>query len=400
MARRIVLVVLLAVLVAAPAGADDIEKKRSVDAEISELNAKVDETRAREASVKAEIEAASGEILELQQQVGDVSARLGALERELHLREVKLDRLNVLYKLQTERLELLKQEYAVALRRLNLRLVALYESQQPDAIAIFLSARSFTDFLDTLDYLERIGEADKRIADYVGASKRSVRLARARTRKTRQHVQQEARVIALRVAQVRELHDRLAAGQASLEAANAQRQQDLAQLTGSEREALAEIEALEAVSATLAAKIAAAQAARSAAESTSATVSAPLTPSASGFVWPVSGPVVSGFGMRWGRMHEGIDIAVGSGTPIRSAAAGQVIYAGWLGGYGNLVVVDHGGGLATAYAHQSQMASSVGQSVAQGQVIGYVGSTGNSSGPHLHFEVRVNGGAVDPLGYL
>ena len=99
-------------------------------------------------------------------------------------------------------------------------------------------------------------------------------------------------------------------------------------------------------------------------------------------------------------MHEGIDIAAATGTPIRAAAAGTVIYAGWLGGYGNLTVIDHGGGVATAYGHQSSLAAGSGAFVAQGQVIGYVGSTGHSTGPHLHFEVRVNGVPQDPLGYL
>jgi murein DD-endopeptidase MepM/ murein hydrolase activator NlpD len=99
-------------------------------------------------------------------------------------------------------------------------------------------------------------------------------------------------------------------------------------------------------------------------------------------------------------MHEGIDLGVGYGTPIRAAASGTVIYCGWAGGYGNLVVIDHGGSLATAYGHQSAIAASCGQAVSQGQVIGYVGSTGHSTGPHLHFEVRINGAAVDPLGYL
>jgi murein DD-endopeptidase MepM/ murein hydrolase activator NlpD len=104
--------------------------------------------------------------------------------------------------------------------------------------------------------------------------------------------------------------------------------------------------------------------------------------------------------MRWGRMHEGIDISAGTGTPIAAAAAGTVISAGWMGGYGNLVVIDHGGGLATAYAHLSGFGVGSGQSVGQGQVIGYVGCTGHCYGPHVHFEVRVNGAAVDPLGYL
>jgi murein DD-endopeptidase MepM/ murein hydrolase activator NlpD len=99
-------------------------------------------------------------------------------------------------------------------------------------------------------------------------------------------------------------------------------------------------------------------------------------------------------------MHEGIDIAVPTGTPVWAAAAGTVIYSGWLGGYGNLVVVDHGNGLATAYAHNSALLVAVGQVVAQGDTIALAGSTGHSSGPHVHFEVRVNGVAVDPLLYL
>jgi murein DD-endopeptidase MepM/ murein hydrolase activator NlpD len=99
-------------------------------------------------------------------------------------------------------------------------------------------------------------------------------------------------------------------------------------------------------------------------------------------------------------MHEGIDIAVGSGTPVHAAAAGTIIYAGWMEGYGNLVVIDHGNGLSTAYGHNSSLASAVGQGVSAGQVIAYSGSTGHSTGPHVHFEVRVNGAPVDPLGYL
>jgi murein DD-endopeptidase MepM/ murein hydrolase activator NlpD len=110
--------------------------------------------------------------------------------------------------------------------------------------------------------------------------------------------------------------------------------------------------------------------------------------------------VVSPFGWRWGRMHEGIDIGVGYGTPIVAAASGTVIYAGWMGGYGNLVIVDHGGGIATAYGHNSSILVGYGSSVSQGQTIALSGSTGNSTGPHVHFEVRVNGSPVDPLGYL
>jgi murein DD-endopeptidase MepM/ murein hydrolase activator NlpD len=110
--------------------------------------------------------------------------------------------------------------------------------------------------------------------------------------------------------------------------------------------------------------------------------------------------VTSGFGMRWGRMHEGIDIAVGYGTPVHAAAAGRVVYAGWMSGYGNIVVLDHGGGLSTAYGHNTSVSVSVGQEVAAGQVIASSGSTGHSTGPHVHFEVRVGGQPADPLAYL
>src|SRR5512141_693839 len=110
--------------------------------------------------------------------------------------------------------------------------------------------------------------------------------------------------------------------------------------------------------------------------------------------------VTNRVGYRWRRLHAGIDIGVPYGTPIHAAASGTVVLAGWTGGYGNYTCIDHGGGLSSCYGHQSSYAVSSGDSVAQGEVIGYSGNTGSSTGPHLHFEIRVNGTAVDPLGYL
>lgn len=121
---------------------------------------------------------------------------------------------------------------------------------------------------------------------------------------------------------------------------------------------------------------------------------------------PVDAPITSLFGPRvhpiFGtvRMHTGIDFGAASGTPIRAAAAGRVVQAGAMSGYGNVVVIDHGGGLATLYAHQSRVAVAAGTQVQAGQVIGYVGATGYATGPHLHFEVRINGTPVDPMPYL
>lgn len=116
--------------------------------------------------------------------------------------------------------------------------------------------------------------------------------------------------------------------------------------------------------------------------------------------WPVRGSISSGFGVRYGRMHTGIDITSSSGTPIAAAESGRVISAGWGGAYGRMVDIDHGGGVVTRYAHMSRIAVSVGQEVNRGELIGYVGSTGNSSGPHLHFEVIVNGSQLNPINYL
>jgi murein DD-endopeptidase MepM/ murein hydrolase activator NlpD len=117
-------------------------------------------------------------------------------------------------------------------------------------------------------------------------------------------------------------------------------------------------------------------------------------------IWPVNGSITSPFGPRWGRLHAGIDIAAPAGTPIRAADSGRVVIAGPQGGYGNYTCVQHTSSLSTCYAHQSSIATSQGASVRQGQVIGSVGCTGTCFGDHLHFEVRVNGSPVNPLGYL
>ncbi|HZR90919.1 MAG TPA: peptidoglycan DD-metalloendopeptidase family protein [Gaiellaceae bacterium] len=410
MVRRAALAFLALVLIAAPAGAGSIAgQKQSLDAHIALLGDRVARSRAQEARVRAEIASASAQIRALELRVGDVSTRLGPLERELALRERNVARLDALYGLQTERLRWLRQESRLTVRRLNRRLVTLYETDEPDTLEVLFSARSFSDALSGLDYLEQVGRADKRIAEAVAEARTEVAAARTRTARARTQMRQERRVLAVRVAQARALRAELVAGRSSLVATRAARQQALAHLTAQERQELAEMEALQAESERLGAAIRAAQeraaeqaraVSRASAQpaATAATASAP--PSSSGLVWPVSGPITSPFGWRWGRMHEGIDIGAGDGTPIHAAAAGRVVYAGWMEGYGNLVAIDHGNGLSTAYAHQERIVVSLGEEVSQGQVIGYVGCTGRCFGPHLHFEVRVNGAPVDPLGYL
>ena len=119
-------------------------------------------------------------------------------------------------------------------------------------------------------------------------------------------------------------------------------------------------------------------------------------------IWPTAGFVSSPYGLRFNgtEFHQGIDIAADMGAPIVATADGVVTAAGWNGGYGNMVDVDHGGGIVTRYGHASALAVTVGQQVRRGEVIAYVGSTGRSTGPHVHYEVRVDGQPVNPAGYL
>ena len=118
------------------------------------------------------------------------------------------------------------------------------------------------------------------------------------------------------------------------------------------------------------------------------------------FDWPTRGRISSAFGPRWGKMHNGLDIAVPTGTPIKAAADGRITFAGWNGGYGILVIVDHGNGIETRYAHNSRVNVKVGQKVERGQVVSYSGNTGVSTGPHLHFEIRYRNNPVNPQTYL
>jgi murein DD-endopeptidase MepM/ murein hydrolase activator NlpD len=380
-ARRLAFVLVCGLVVAAPAAGDNSGK-------IAELHAKIAAARAHEARLTAEISSVTSEIRSLERRVGDVSQRLSILERDLELHRERLAKLNALYKFQTDRLIFLRREYERVVHMLDLRMIDIYESPDPTLVDVIINSNSFQEALDHIHYLNAIAAQDQRIAYDVGVAKHEMKITRAKTKKTRAAVAAATRAVAVRTEQQRVVRTQLLATQGRLAGARHQKRAALAATKDQEREWIAEANALAAEDARIRAQLAAAQSSSS------------QTPSSSGFIWPVSGPVVSPFGMRWGRLHAGIDIAVPYGTPIEAAAAGRVALAGWVGGYGNYTCIDHGGGIATCYGHQSSIAVGTGQSVAQGQVIGYVGCTGHCFGPHLHFEVRVNGQPVDPLGYL
>jgi murein DD-endopeptidase MepM/ murein hydrolase activator NlpD len=385
----------VAVLVFAGAAAGDPGSEKSrVDGRIGELTEQAEAQRQEAGVLTEELSAVAGRVRDLEAGVDAQQARLGVLESEVSRIRSRLDVLDTKLAEQTRDLRRLRREHALAIAALERHVRAIYVSDDPDLVAVLLGATSFSELVDSVDLMRRLGRQDRRIAQRVGAARDAVAKARAKTRAARVEVAALERVAAARAAEQRAVVDRLEASRDALVTAQATRRTTLARIQGSREELLAEIESLEVESARLAAVIRAAQAA------SSSTAAAPPVTGNGTLGWPVSGTVTSGFGPRWGRMHEGIDIAVPTGTPVRAAGAGTVISVGWQGGYGNLVVIDHGGGLATAYAHNSALLVAVGQQVATGQTVASSGNTGNSSGPHVHFEVRVNGVAADPLAYL
>lgn len=406
MVRRLALLLVLFSVLAtgSAAGQSSWEQKSSIDAKIAELRRKIEAADQKEQVLTDEISAVTSKIRSLEDEVAAASARVRVLESQLASSKNRLAALTQLFRLQTQKLGLLTAEHEVAEERLNERLVAIYKSSDPTPVEVVLNATSFTDLLDQFDYLRSMGAQDRRIAGQVADAKEEVRVARVKTHRTRGSVEKTTAQIAERTERQRAERDRVLAAQRQLADVRGVKERTLSSVQVSKEDYLHEVEGLQRASAALSARIQAAQRAaqaRAAPSSGSATAaSVPSAPSGAGMVWPVSGPVTSGFGWRWGRMHEGIDIGAPTGAPIYAAASGTVIYAGWMSGYGQLVVVDHGGSVATAYAHMSTIGAGTGQGVSQGQVIGYVGCTGHCFGSHLHFEVRVGGAAVDPLGYL
>jgi murein DD-endopeptidase MepM/ murein hydrolase activator NlpD len=395
MTFRVAIVLLAALLIGGQASAQGpSERKRAIDERIDQIEARIAEANRREGVLTSEISRVTARIRVLEGDIGRASARLATIEAELAAYQARLAKLTDLYRTQTRSLILLRHQHEVAELRLNLRLVQIYQSEQASAVEVVLGASSLSDVVAGLDYMSQIGEADHDIALQVADSKQRMRSARERTRRTRKRVAATTRLIATRAAEQRAERDRLLISQRELANARSDKQRTLSAVVTDERELRHEMEGLQQASRALTARIQSLQSSAPVAPTSGAAVSS------AGMIWPVSGPVTSGFGWRWGRMHEGVDIAGGSGTPIAASATGTVIVAGPTGGYGNLVVVDHGGGLSTAYAHLSSIAVSVGQPVGQGSVVGGMGTTGHSTGVHLHFEVRVNGAAVDPLGYL
>jgi murein DD-endopeptidase MepM/ murein hydrolase activator NlpD len=314
----------------------------------------------------AQIDRLTTEVAELRNKEAVVAAQLAQKQAELEQAQA--------------RLEYLRDRLRDAIGILETRLVAIYQSNEPDLITVLLQSHGFDDLLARSEYMRTLQDQDNDIVARVRGLRNQMRIT---------------------VETVRAARDQIAARKQELEATRIKLKARTAELAAARRKQHATLTRLRDQKDHLEGDLSeiSEQIAEQLAQQTGALPAGPIRAGSGQFIWPVNGSVVSGFGMRWGRMHEGIDIAAPTGTQIRAAASGSISLAGASGGYGNYTCITHTGGLSTCYAHQSQILISGGQ-VAQGQTIGLVGCTGHCYGPHLHFEVRVGGQAVDPLGYL
>jgi peptidoglycan DL-endopeptidase CwlO len=271
--------------------------------------------------------------------------------------------------------------------------VELYKADQPDLVTVVLESDGFADLLERTEFMQRVSHQDARIINIVVRAKKEATATAKRLDRLEKRAALVADQIEDEVNQVGAVKDQLVDRRGRYQEARGQKGALLARTREDRHDLEGDLRALEAEQAKVLAALQASAASNSA-------PAGPIQQGSGGLIWPVSGPIVSGFGMRWGRLHAGVDIAVPAGTPIRAAQSGRVVLLGWTGGYGNYTCIQHTGGLSTCYAHQSRYATSNGASVSKGQVIGYVGCTGHCFGDHLHFETRINGSPVNPAGYL
>jgi murein DD-endopeptidase MepM/ murein hydrolase activator NlpD len=367
------LVAALVVLLAQPPAAGTaLEDRRR---ELERVRHQLELTRRELQLARRSERSVLGELQQIEQTRDRVQAELRALERRLRALRAREAATRAEEEQARARLEALQ-------RRLSLRLRAIHRWGRAAYVDVLLASTDFAEFITRFEFLGRLVRADASLVERTAEQRQKWEALRARLSQERTEVEalrvqviERRRALAVEESRKRALLERVQRERVSYERLAAELEEESRQL-----EALIRRLASPPGTGRLGLRL------------------------RSGLLWPARGALSSGFGLRrhpiFGvvRMHNGVDIAAPWGTPVRAAAPGTVLFAGWFGGYGKLVVLDHGGGVTTLYGHLSSIGVVVGQRVALGQVIGRVGSTGYSTGPHLHFEIRVDGRPVDPLG--
>lgn len=373
-----------------PAYADDL------DDQVQDLQGQIDSSRLEQENWQQVIEDVSAKLKQIQADLDAANARLQSIQ-------TKQAEINAQIA-QTQN-EIVKMEAYLKTRQdvLNRRVRAIYMHGQLNYLEVILGANSFSDFANRVELLKRVIRSDYNLILEIQKQKAAIEAKKAQLEEDKRQLDAlaaEAEKTRQEIAKKKAEQQKVLDAAKSNKAAAAQMEQDLNAQLASVRNLIQR-------------RLAAAEAARQAAQQQAASDDEGGGGSDDNYVqgtgamgWPCSGPITSPFGYRTHPIfgttifHAGIDIGVDYGTPIHAADSGVVVYSGWISGYGNAVIIDHGGGISTLYGHNQSLAVSEGQSVSKGSVIAYAGSTGNSTGPHCHFEVDVNGSPVNPMGYL
>ncbi|WP_440254127.1 murein hydrolase activator EnvC family protein [Dialister succinatiphilus] len=373
-----------------PAYADDL------DDQVQDLQGQIDSSRLEQENWQQVIEDVSAKLKQIQADLDAANAKLQSIQ-------TKQAEINAQIA-QTQN-EIVKMEAYLKTRQdvLNRRVRAIYMHGQLNYLEVILGANSFSDFANRVELLKRVIRSDYNLILEIQKQKAAIEAKKAQLEEDKRQLDAlaaEAEKTRQEIAKKKAEQQKVLDAAKSNKAAAAQMEQDLNAQLASVRNLIQQ-------------RLAAAEAARQAAQQQAASDDEGGGGSDDNYVqgtgamgWPCSGPITSPFGYRTHPIfgttifHAGIDIGVDYGTPIHAADSGVVVYSGWISGYGNAVIIDHGGGISTLYGHNQSLAVSEGQSVSKGSVIAYAGSTGNSTGPHCHFEVDVNGSPVNPMGYL
>lgn len=373
-----------------PSYADDL------DNQVQDLQGQIDSSRLEQENWQQVIEDVSAKLKQIQADLDAANARLQGIrnkQAEINAQIVATQN------------EIVKMEAYLKTRQnvLNHRVRAIYMHGQLNYLEVILGANSFSDFANRVELLKRIIRSDYNLILEIQKQKAAIEAKKAQLEEDKRQLDAlaaEAEKTQKEIAAKKAEQQKVLDAAKSNKAAAAQMEQDLNAQLASVRNLIQQ-------------RLAAAEAARQAAQQAAESDNGGGGGSDDNYVqgtgamsWPCSGPITSPFGYRTHPIfgttifHAGIDIGVDYGTPIHAADSGVVVYSGWISGYGNAVIIDHGGGVSTLYGHNQSLAVSEGQSVSKGSVIAYAGSTGNSTGPHCHFEVDVNGSPVNPMGYL
>ena len=385
---------------------DAIQSKLDdVNGKISDLQGQIDSEEAYQAELSEQISL-------YQQQIALMDEQIGALEDQIEEKNAEIETLQTDIASLDEEIAAKQVEIDETYALFKERMVALYQAGETSSLAMLLSSDSFADFVTNVQLMQAVSESDQQLVEKLRtqkeeqqAQKDEKEAAEAEVQAALTQIQQDEEQLVLERADQQSARESLEAAYAESKTAMQDLEAMKANYEANREEIEAEEAAVEAELQQLYASMASSSSSSSSGSSSSGSSSNVIVDTGDlSFRWPLPGytTVTSGYGARWGTTHTGIDISGGGcyGSPIVAAESGTVILCQWYSTYGQCIIVDHGGGYSTLYAHMSAYAVSTGDYVTKGQTIGYVGDTGNVTGPHLHFEVRVNGVTQNPLNYV